>query len=90
MSNDAFPIRRAKQQAVRIDWADLLKQINERGLSYTQIGELTGADRAFANTIANDLKPAPKEWDVAAALIDLYLMVRDESNIKKPVIGVEL
>lgn len=84
-----FPIRRAKQQSVKIDWADLIKQINEAGVSYTEIAELTGVERTFANKIASDNLPSPDAWDKAAALIDLWLMVRDENNIRKPVIGAQ-
>ncbi|MGZ5029058.1 MAG: hypothetical protein ACXWAT_00665 [Methylobacter sp.] len=81
-----FPIRRAKQQSVRMDWGDLIKQINDRGVTYAQISEFTGVNLSVANALANDLRTTQEEWDKAAALIDLWLMVRDE-NARKPVIG---
>jgi hypothetical protein len=90
MTNNAFPIRRAKQQSIKMDCGDLVKQIHDCGVPFAQIAEFTGINLSVLYAIANDLKPGNTEWDKGVSLTVLWVMVRDESNIRKPVIGAQL
>lgn len=63
-----------------MDWPELLKDINNSGVTYKEIGEICGLSGATISNVANDLKPNPKEWDAAFVLIDLWIRL-DNRNL---------
>lgn len=72
---------RIKTKLTRIDWAELMAQIQINGLNSDAIAELTSISPSFVRNIAGDRQPAPAAWNDAIALLDIYLMVTENKPV---------
>ena len=67
-----------------IDWVILINKITKNGINQAEICKRTGIAAGTLSTVKQETKNAPKGWDEAINLLDLYIRVNGN---KVPRIG---
>ncbi len=55
------------------DWAIMIIKLEQEGLSQIEISRLTGVSTGTLSPIKTESKDAPKSWNDAINLLDLYI-----------------
>ena len=55
------------------DWSIMIIKLEQEGLSQTEIARRTGISAGTLSPIKTELKEAPKGWNDAINLLDLYI-----------------
>jgi len=74
-------INRLKQKVKTLDYALMLKELNDCGYSSREIEKFTGISNSTARKTASDSQPVPEAWHEAAYLIDAYLMITHKNTL---------
>ena len=56
-----------------LDWAGMIHQLNESGITYAEISNYTGIGKATISAVVKERIPALKGWGRGLLLLDLYL-----------------
>ncbi len=56
-----------------LDWAGMIHQLTESGISQQEIATYTGIHKATISAVVKESTPALKAWDSSLLLLDLYL-----------------
>ena len=63
-----------------IDWPMILLKLNHAGVTYDEMGEISGRSGNTVMKIMDEAYKYPEEWDAAFALLDLYTMLHREGD----------
>jgi len=58
-----------------LDWAAMIHQLIESGITQATISELTGISAGTLSGVKSELLPPTKGWNEAIELLDLHLQV---------------
>jgi transcriptional regulator with XRE-family HTH domain len=64
------------------DWAVMILKLEQEGLSQAEISRRTGISAGTLSPIKTELKEAPKSWNDAMNLLDLYIKIMG-SNVPR-------
>jgi len=82
--------RRFAAKNKKIDWPILLKRLNNSGITYKEISDVSGITEGVLKNVANDWQNAPEQFNQAITLLNLYCMVMDANSkggVHLPLIG---
>ena len=64
------------------DWSIMIIKLEQEGLSQAEIARRTGISTGTLSPIKTELKEAPKGWNDAINLLDLYIKIMG-SNVPR-------